>query len=312
MDITLQPSQDVSTTNGLADGYINQNWWPELKLDMSLQGVAADFYLFYAVKDGDSYLQEKFEEFAQVLAKQIAVYLDAAIGGELRHKSFAGMTKDTNRSIARREWRDRRLREGHTLLFGGRNCFHNSKWKGSFGGPLWGAIADLLCDHLSGKTSTTMFVDTAFGLEHNTGTVFDKIGKYWTQKNLKHVLNANLSQDWEVLLKNSSEWAKEMFTYWLGSEDTIKVEGIEHSRPRIVSSLINKKMIIAGMNAKVQNTTRVRNENLRGQEVIVLYIRPSTMYVQVKTVKDGKLYWTNGKNLEAMLSDDNSPLEYIG
>ena len=126
--VTLQRRKDIPTPKVLVDGYISQNWWPELRLDISLQGVAADFYLFYAVKDGSPYLSARFEEYSQVIAKQLAVYMDAAVGGELRYGYFAGLAKQMTRSIARAHWRQRRQSQGIGLLKQGRDLFYQKSW----------------------------------------------------------------------------------------------------------------------------------------------------------------------------------------
>ena len=232
LKVSLQ-ERTVFSPNDLTNGYIAKCWWPELKLDLNLEGIIADFYLFYAVKDGSSYLRQKFEDYAQVVAKQIAVYLDASIGGELRHKDFAGLG-EWNRPLARREWRVKRTEQGISILEGGRSCFHNEMWKGGFGGEAWGKIADLLVSHLKGEVSSSLFVDQSFALEHNTATVFNKLESYWKQDSLKTVLDANLHERWDVLLQYASEWAKTIFLNWLVEEDSITIKGITHSRPRLV------------------------------------------------------------------------------
>ena len=299
----------VSRATDLANGYIDQNWWPELRLDMSLQGVAADFYLFYAVKDGDDYLRQRFEEYAQVVAKQIAVYLDAAIGGELRHKGYAGMIKDWNRAIARRDWRMKRLDKGHSLLQGGRSLFYNVKWRGAYGGPKWGKIADLLVKHLSGELSPTLFVDQAFALQHNTGTVFNKIDKYWNQNNMKQVLDANLQEDWEKLLTYGSGWAREMFISWLKAEEVIEVEGIEHSRPRkLLYEVATAKKLYPGAIVRVGHATR--SNEWRGKQATIICVNDDNYYAQIK--RDGRKNILVIHHLEIESTADSSGLEYIG
>ena len=81
LTVTLQTRPDYIPPSSLAAGYVSKHWWPELRLDLNLEGIAADFYLFYAMKDASPYLKERFEEYSQVVAKQIAVYMDAAHRG---------------------------------------------------------------------------------------------------------------------------------------------------------------------------------------------------------------------------------------
>ena len=275
LTITLPPNpQYHEDLPHYASGYISKHWWPELRLDLDLSQVAADFYLFYAMKDASPYLQEKFEEYAQVVAKQIAIYVDAAVGGELRHIRFKGLKKighNDDRSIARRDWREKRIAQGISLLEEGRDAFYQRQWKSAFGGPKWGAIADALLNHLHGQYSPTLFVDQTLALQHNTGSVFNKVVGYWHQKNLMQVLNANLDENWEALVAMGSPWACTLFTQWYREEDELEVEGIEYSRPRELSTLQvdeNGPDIKMGDVVKINN--RARTVSIRGKEGLIV------------------------------------------
>ena len=311
IEVTLKTRTALATPKTLADGYISQNWWPELRLDLDLQGIAADFYLFYAMKDGDEYLQARFEEYAQVVAKQVAVYLDAAVGGELRYKGFAGLTKGTTRSIARRDWRVRRLTQGHSLLTRGRDNFLQAKWKGGYGGPRWGNIAKLLVQHLASNLSPTLFVDQALALQHNGGQVFNKIDSYWNQGSLQAVLNANLEEDWPTLLEYASPWAVVLFTSWLGAQDELRVEGIEISRP--IRPEYSEGEFHVG--SWVRISSKARNKALAGKTTQVVAMRPpevgkSTCAVQVMI--QGHAQWLSSASLEVHGSNSTAgPFEYI-
>ena len=266
--ITLPPNPSSISLPSYAEGYIDKKWWPELRLDLSLTAMASDFYLFYAMKDASPYLRETFDVYAQVAAKQLAVYMDAAIGGELRHVSFDGLKPGGGmmRSIARGEWRTKRQVEGLPLLGRGRNAFYERKWSASFGGPRWGRIADLLVSHLERKVSPTMFVDQALALQHNTGSVFNKVRPYWEQKHLKTALDANLKEDWETLVPMGSPWAVTLFTSWYREEDELVVQGMEHSQPRVrvmYSEVGQDAIIRQGDEVRVSN--RARAKGFRGQ-----------------------------------------------
>jgi hypothetical protein len=54
------------------------------------------------------------------------------------------------------------------------DVFYKANFSSSFGGPKWGAIADLLRDYVLGKLSAEMMMDTAFTLAHNTAPIFNK------------------------------------------------------------------------------------------------------------------------------------------
>ena len=307
-----------STPEETAEGWISANWWGELILNMDLQGVAADFYLFYAVKDGSPYLQARFDEYAQLVAKQLAVYLDAAVGGELRHQNFANLTNNDNRSIARGKWRAQRIEKGKSLLEEGRNNFYNGKWSSGFGGKAWGNVADVLLSHLNGDMSATLFVDQALALEHNNGCVFNKIYNYWPQEHMKIVLDANLKEDWTTLLKYASPWAVEMFKSWLVEEEEVEVELAEWSKP-IYDNNPSDPVIKVGTRVVIGEKSKAKK--LRGTEGIVKALRsqpkpkntkptwkPKT---QAKLIIDGKPTWVITDNLDMVATKASNGFEYI-
>ena len=268
MLITLpsHPHDYNKSVSQLATGYIDAKWWPELKLELSLTTLAADFYLFYAMKDGDETLQTAFNKYCHVVAKQIAVYLDACIGGELRHKQFNGLKAGSNmRSIARGDWRGMRLKQGHTLLQDGRNRFYRKDWSASYGGAKWGQIADTLVAHLTGETSAALFIDQAFALQHNNNTVFDKILKYWFQDHFKTVLDANLNENWKELLSWCSPWARTLFTEWLTAEDDLQIQYFTGDSRRFVTP---PNSIVVGARVRVKSSARsVKWRNCEGTVV---------------------------------------------
>jgi len=52
--------------------------------------------------------------------------------------------------------------------------FDVPSWESSYGGKAWGHIAKTLMLFLTGELSHSVFVDHAFDLEHNNGSVFGK------------------------------------------------------------------------------------------------------------------------------------------
>ena len=260
----------VGLTEQIFRGYDIKKWWPELRLDLHLAGIAADYYLFYAMKDGDVYLQQKFEEYSGVLAKQIAIYFDAACGGELRHKS-SDYLNTSDRSMARGEWRKRRKSQGLSVLKRGEKDFFHGSWKSGYGGPSWGKIANLLVKHLEGDISSHIFLDQAFAIQHNGGTVFNKIEDYWAIDALKMVLDYNLNENWAELIKYASPWARKLFQEWLTTEDQLNIEGVEYSNPteHEIGPAIRRPRV--GAQIKINDDARVKE--WRGQTVKVIGYR---------------------------------------
>ena len=318
IELTLQKRAEGSISiDSLVEGYVSANWWPELHLDLNLQGIAADFYLLYAVKDGDAKLTQAFDEYTQVVAKQIAVYLDAACGGELRYKQFDGL-KQGSRSIARRDWRERRLSKGINLLRGGSDNFHNGGWGGGYGGPAWGAIIDLLIAHLEGKVSNTLFVDQALALEHNGGQVFNKLYQYWVQDSLKEVLDANLNQNWERLLKYGSPWARKIFMEWITAEEDLVVKNFDVSRPRRAGTKTNNNGVVLPKHGQlVMIGFKSRVIDWRGQWGKVVGMRTRKVKklgttTDVLVNRGGVEKWFEITKIEFVPEVKGTEIEYIG
>lgn len=52
--------------------------------------------------------------------------------------------------------------------------FHKGIFSSGYGGPAWGAVADVLRDYSIGVISAEMMMDTSFTLCHNNGPIFNK------------------------------------------------------------------------------------------------------------------------------------------
>jgi hypothetical protein len=63
-------------------------------------------------------------------------------------------------------------------------------------------VARLLRDHLRGRVIARVFVDQCFSLEHNTGSVFNKL---YETETLAGILDAQYRDDYQTLLRHASE-----------------------------------------------------------------------------------------------------------
>jgi hypothetical protein len=54
------------------------------------------------------------------------------------------------------------------------DIFFQGKYSGGYGGPAWGAVANVLRDFVHGKITAEMMMDTSFTLCHNNGPIFNK------------------------------------------------------------------------------------------------------------------------------------------
>ena len=144
-----------------------------------------------------------------VMAEWIARYTLGAVLGEARHRvsrcdlddlprlreELRGIPKGTSRNqLVRRglaaprpaDW----LEELRTLSA----LFHKGVWAKGYGGRSWGRITDLLIMYLEGRIPSSVFVDQAVDLEHNSGTYFDKLEGLYTE-GLHTILDAKKTGD---------------------------------------------------------------------------------------------------------------------
>ena len=71
--------------------------------------------------------------------------------------------------------------------------FRTPGWAENFGGDAWSLVARLLRDHLRGRVIARVFVDQCFSLEHNTGSVFNKL---YETETLAGILDAQYRDDY--------------------------------------------------------------------------------------------------------------------
>lgn len=200
-------------------------WGIEHKLILSRE--AADFYSLYWLVNfsGNPNVtggaEGILETHTHSLTEQLSRYLDAACGGELRHYLERGTTRTLplathkapvlvpylkasqhqNRYRAWQMWYEVRRIFALEAVESGVRVFNSGLWGSGFGGRRWGAAMTTLLQYLDGSLSEIAFVDTAFGVEHNFGAVFNKV---WSTGNLRQVCQAALTEDLSTLAKFSS------------------------------------------------------------------------------------------------------------
>lgn len=184
--------------------------YARLKKKTDLIKLCADFYLLYAMKtigedrskNAEGFLRSReefskdltksFDEAADELGKLFLAYFPLAVLTELQNKdeikaSEKKIEKVSNgflESIPENE--DELLKYiekeiptcAKALEFFGtaKSVFGKLKWESGYGGKKWAQIAETARMRLSGEIDTTIFVDTAFNIEHHGGHIFDKHG----------------------------------------------------------------------------------------------------------------------------------------
>jgi hypothetical protein len=53
--------------------------------------------------------------------------------------------------------------------------FNTGEWSPAYGGPKWGRAASLVRDYVAGKINPPVFIDCIFGVQHNGGSLFNKV-----------------------------------------------------------------------------------------------------------------------------------------
>ena len=59
--------------------------------------------------------------------------------------------------------------------------FTTGEWESAFGGKKWGVAAQLVRDYVAGKITPPVFIDALFGVQHNGGSLFNKV---WLADNI--------------------------------------------------------------------------------------------------------------------------------
>jgi hypothetical protein len=207
--------------------------------DRNISQAAADFYLLenMAMIKEDRWASIRLDAHEQALARDFSSYLDMAVGGELRYarryleelprelEPYFREVSETARGKAWLVWTIIRRKYGIRALELAEEAFYMPGWRRNFGGEAWGYVARALRVYLEGQRKPRIFVDQCFNLEHNTGSVFNKL---YNVSGLPAVLDAHGQDDYPTLLSACSldvssrwrwhEWRKraDRDPTWLG------------------------------------------------------------------------------------------------
>lgn len=192
--------------------------------DTDLAKAAADFYLLenLAMVKEDRWAAIRLAEHEESLAREFTHYLDMAIGGELRYakryveelpkdlEPFFREVSDTGRGKAWLVWTVIRRKFGLHALDLAEHCFYQPGWRRNFGGDAWGYCARALRAYLEGNRKPRIFIDQCFNLQHNTGSVFNKL---YNCSNLPRVLESHGIDDYPTLLGACSPEVRKRWRY---------------------------------------------------------------------------------------------------
>ncbi len=313
--LSLRPNiQEITESESKLE---TKYWWPELEVNLDTTKIAADFYLLSESARINPALKPVLEQFAEVVAKELAIYLDAACGGEARHSrmGYRGLPR-SSRSLARKEWRSLRQTLGVELLLDLRDAFNDpTQFSGSFGGEKWANGAELLYRFLVGEINAVTFVDLAFDLQHNSGCMFNKIQYQggtnygWNLEKLDLILDWKLHGKFGFLLKHSSESVADMFLLCEEIDETnVEIMGlgiVEDVWMEVSESILGKTVRISD---KARN---IEVRGLLGKVINLKTFKRDGLFVEVMV--NGDKHGFRLKNID-VLEPETSTLQrqYLG
>ena len=84
---------------------------------------------------------------------------------------------------------------------GSEEAFEQPGWRRNFGGYSWKMTVRVLRPYLDGSRKPRIFVDQCFNLQHNTGSILNKL---YNCSKLPEVLEAHGADDYPTLLRHAS------------------------------------------------------------------------------------------------------------
>lgn len=201
--------------------------------ERGLPQAVSDFYLLETLANirGCPEAKAALERFERDLARQFAAYLDIAIGGELRYakamlgdgcpkqlRPFMREAHLPDRGTAWLAWTVVRRAWGMRALELAKEAFELPGWRGAFGGEAWASAVSVLSAYLEGRLSDRIFVDRCFSMEHNSGSILNKL---WSTQDLPDVLDAHGEDDYAALLRFAGIEVKRLWRrqHWLERQD---------------------------------------------------------------------------------------------
>lgn len=174
--------------------------------------------------------------------------------------------------------------------------FRKGKWNHSYGGKAWGNIAKgwLELDAAKSNTDIKTYIDHAYDLQHNTGSVFNKIKEYskggnydWLPAALDKKYDAT---PWELVDSSSFKTFGRQI-----------LQKIKYKRNFIPDDMtVGRKVIYShSQNSKAQEA----GFYLDGREFTILDINP--LYGKIKLNNDGKERWVSASKFELVREDED-------
>lgn len=197
--------------------------------------------------------QSLLDDLLNYIDPRLQAYTDMVVGGELRHHRAVGGTAlpgPHQRPQAWKAWKQLRKIVGSQALLDAVVLFEDFGG-GSFGGMKWAVPCKLLWMRETGKISPLIFCDKIFDLQHNGGSLLNKVA--WKRnrrgesieliKNWLGPARAMDPPDWPAICWFADEEVVRLFReYWGLSNRYARLSGFEQEeipRPRYCDSSVS-------------------------------------------------------------------------
>lgn len=224
--------KSVDPVQSMADFYLLSYMMPSGHV-----GVDYTTSLSVICKEAD----EARARMVEVLDPIFAEYVDMAIGGELRHHASIrrGKIMSARRDSAWGQWFSIRDQVGPQSLLDAADMFE--QMNGGYGGTPWATAARVLHGRITGTIPPWMFVDRVFTMEHNNGSLLNKVEwgslgeiAYSTTDFCRTVGAAHSAEDTDLrtLLLFANSYVRSLFKDWWKARNMVRVSMNE--RPLIL------------------------------------------------------------------------------
>lgn len=150
-----------------------------------------------------SFVREKLApEYAELFKKYVARYTtihsvgdDFVSSPEIRNREYSTSENEASRNDSYKAMIGAIDGDKEKAVRLMKFIFHMRFWHGSYGGPAWGGIADgwLRLNDANSEAKMVIAIDHIYDLQHNTGSVFNKLKSYykdggyaWLKRALDH------------------------------------------------------------------------------------------------------------------------------
>ena len=258
----------------------------------------------YALRDIENKALAFQAELVDILDRSFVPYVHIAIGGEIRHHRAMGDHLSNDRNEAWSDWRTIFDTIGNDSLLDVEQLFLEFGEDNTYGGPNWAAVTKILWlrhQEMLGPdlyTNKKLFVDRVFSLQHNGGSLFDKIT--WSVKNMRgwgvgklsHLLDYHSAEIPNIvgLLRLASPKVRALLLEYVEA-----AQGVEPTHERFKTDTLSRELAISPI--------------LQCQDCKMDIARGHVLECGNFLKPNAPLEYTLGRNMKTLWQDDISAKE---